>query len=104
MKLGRLALLVAVYVSLDVANPLMPGALAFGVEESVELRPAERYRGQAHLAAPTARAPEPERLATADESAVLRLPAGPAARRPRPARVVRSHLSSPLAAPSSDDH
>ena len=104
MKLARLALFVAVYVSLDVSNPLMPGALTFGVEQSVELRQAERYRGQAHLAAPLPRSPEPERLDQADESRALRSPAAPVTPASRPARGVRSHLSSPPAASSPDDH
>lgn len=104
MKLARLALLVAVYVSLDLSNPMMPGALSFGVEQSVELRQAERYRGRAHLAAPVARPPEPEGLDRADESLAPRRPAAPAPSRLRPARVMRSHLSSPLAASPSDDH
>jgi hypothetical protein len=104
MKLARLALLVAVYVSLDVSNPLMPGALTFGVEQSIELRQAERYRGQAHLSAPVPRAPEPERLDRADESRALRRPATPVTSASRPARVMRSHLSSPPAASPSDDH
>ena len=90
MKLARLALFVAVYVSLDVSNPLMPGALTFGVEQSVELRQAERYRGQAHLAAPLPRSPEPERLDRADESRALRRPAAPVTPASRPARVITS--------------
>jgi hypothetical protein len=104
MRLARLALLVAVYVALDVSNPMMPGALTFGVEESVELRRAERYRGQTHLAAPAPRAPEPERLRRADESPALRRPPGPVSLRPRPAREMQSHRSAPPAASSSDDH
>jgi len=104
MKLARLALLVAVYVSLDVSNPMMPGALTFGVEQSVELRQAERYRGQAPLAAPGPRPPEPEQLARTDALVVPRRPAAPVTPRLRPARVMRSHLPSPLAASPSDDH
>lgn len=104
MTLARLALLVAVYVSLDVSNPLMPGALTFGGEQSIELRQAERYRGQAHLAAPVPRPPEPECRDRADESLARRRPAAPMPPRLRPVRVMRSHLSSPLAASPSDDH
>jgi hypothetical protein len=41
----RLALLFAIYLSLDFSNPLMPGAVSFGVgESSVEARHGERPR------------------------------------------------------------
>lgn len=41
----RLALLFAVYLSLDFSNPLMPGAVTFGAgETSVEARHGERPR------------------------------------------------------------
>lgn len=103
MTLARLALLVAVYVSLDVSNPLMPGALTFGVEASVEVRQAERYRGQDHRA-PVPRAPEPERLDRSDQFLVVRRPAVPVPSRPRPAGVRRLPLSSSSASSSSEDH
>ena len=45
MTLSRLALLVALYLSLDVSNPMFPGALTFGLEDSVEVRQADRLRG-----------------------------------------------------------
>ena len=45
MNLLRLALLFAVYLSLDFANPLMPGAVTFGDGETVEGRQGERFRG-----------------------------------------------------------
>jgi hypothetical protein len=44
--------LVAIYVSLDVANPMMPGALTFGIDESVEVRQADRFRAHDGAAAP----------------------------------------------------
>jgi hypothetical protein len=60
MKLPRLTLLVAMYVSLDVANPLMPGALSFRVEESVEARQVDRFRGHDDVSTlPLAPASEP---------------------------------------------
>ena len=40
MTLSRLALLVALYLSLDVSNPMFPGALTFGLPNS----PATRRR------------------------------------------------------------
>ncbi|MGH7339005.1 MAG: hypothetical protein ACREKH_00800 [Candidatus Rokuibacteriota bacterium] len=52
MKLSRLTLLLAAYVSLDVSNPLMPGALCFSVEDSVEARrtdPVRIYAGTSAL-------------------------------------------------------
>jgi hypothetical protein len=45
MSLMRLALLFAIYCSLDFANPMMPGAVTFGDGESVEGRQGERPRG-----------------------------------------------------------
>jgi hypothetical protein len=39
-----LVFVVVVYVSLDVANPLMPGAVTFGTENSLDMRQADRLR------------------------------------------------------------
>lgn len=39
-----LVLLVLVYVSLDFANPLMPGAVSFDADDSVEGVHADRFR------------------------------------------------------------
>ena len=44
MRLARVALVVALCLALDVANPLMPGALGFGVQNSVDSRQADRPR------------------------------------------------------------
>jgi len=104
MTLARLALLVAVDVSFDVANPMMPGALTFGVEESVEARQSDRFRGQDDHVAPITRAPEPERLDPSDGSLTARRLPGPVTRRARQAQVTRSHLPLPPAAASSEDH
>ena len=38
----KLALLLVVYVSLDFANPMMPGAVSFNTDDSVEGRKADR--------------------------------------------------------------
>jgi hypothetical protein len=38
------SLLFAIYLSLDLSNPMMPGALCFGAQDSVEARQAERVR------------------------------------------------------------
>lgn len=44
MILSRLTFLVALYIALDVANPMMPGALAFQADDSVEVRLARVAR------------------------------------------------------------
>jgi hypothetical protein len=44
MSLLKLALLLVVYVSLDFANPMMPGAVTFDTNDSVEGRKADRGR------------------------------------------------------------
>lgn len=44
MSLLKLALLLVVYVSLDFANPMMPGAVSFDSGGSVEGRKADRGR------------------------------------------------------------
>lgn len=61
MAARRLALLLLLYVSLDVANPLMPGAVQF-VDGSVEVVQADRARAES-IAAPAllARLPALER-------------------------------------------
>jgi hypothetical protein len=104
MTLARLALLIAVYVALDVSNPMMPGALTFGIDDSVEVRQAERYRGLIHQAATIPRVPEPAGLDLFDGPRAR--PARPAPVSPalRRAPVTRSHLS--VAAPVSpiEDH
>jgi hypothetical protein len=104
MTLARVALLVAVYVSLDVSNPSMPGALTFGVEQSVEGRQSDRFRGQDHHAAPVPRAPEPERRDPSDQTLTLRRLPAPVAPRARQARVTRSRLSMPVSNASSEDN
>lgn len=103
MKWPRLTLLVAMYVSLDVANPLMSGALSFGVEDSVEARQVDRFRGHDGVSTlPLAPASEPlapversvtrSRLVTAASSHLWR------------AHVTRSDPSLMAPAPSPEDH
>jgi len=97
-----LVLVVAVYVSLDIANPLMPGAVTFGVENSLDMRQADRLRVHDATAlspalpvselqaevrpTPLLGAWSPQTLATASP----------------PARRARSSLLAPAA--SSEDH
>lgn len=104
MTLARLALFVAVYVTLDLSNPMMPGALTFGGDSSLEMRQADRFRGQAPEAAPIPRAPAPERRDPADRPVTLgRLPA-PETLRLRQPHVARSRLSLPAPTAPSEDH
>jgi hypothetical protein len=100
--LTRLALLVAAYLSLDVSNPMMPGALTFGVEESVEVRPSDRFRGPDPDVALVPRVPDPERVAPSDDALALRR-VSPAPRS-RPAAVTRSRLALPAPTPPAEDH
>ena len=102
--LARLALLVATYLSLDVSNPMMPGALTFGVEESVEVRPSDRFRGQDRHVAPIPRVPEPERLDPSDRSLIGRRLPAPVSPRSRSAHVTRSRLSVAAPASPAEDH
>ncbi|HUG38762.1 MAG TPA: hypothetical protein VML54_17520 [Candidatus Limnocylindrales bacterium] len=102
MTLAKMALLFALYVSLDLSNPMMPGALTFGVEESVDMRQSDRVRGGDDAALTPLRGPErfapPERSVTP-----LRAPA-PVTAGSRRAHVTRSHPSLPTAPSSSEDH
>jgi hypothetical protein len=97
-----LALIVVVYVSLDVSNPLMPGALTFGVD-SVEARQADRFRGHDD-GTPLPLAPGAERLAPVERSVTLSRTPAPAMPCCRQAHVTRSHPSLRAPAPSPEDH
>ena len=103
MTLSRLALLVALYLSLDVSNPMFPGALTFGLEDSVEVRQADRLRGHDDgMPLPLARGSE--RLALSERSgASSRAPAPPIPRFRR-AHAPRAHLPLRAPAPSFEDH
>jgi hypothetical protein len=60
MKLPRLTLLLAIYVSFDLSSPLMPGALRFSVQDSVEARRTDTFRiSTATSALPLAPVPKP---------------------------------------------
>jgi hypothetical protein len=104
MTLARLALLVGVYVTLDVANPMMPGALTFGVEESVEVRPSERLRDQIGKVVLVAAVPD---AAGVDVVPRMRVPSprsAPITWASRRAHMTRSQLSVPHALSSSEGH
>lgn len=103
MKVPWLALIVVVYVSLDVSNPMMPGALMFGVENSVEARQADRFRGHDD-GAPLPLAPGAEPLAPEERAVTRSRTPAPAMPCGRQAHVTRSHPSLPAPAPSPEDH
>jgi hypothetical protein len=101
MKWSRLTLLLAVYVTLDVSSPLMPGALCFSVEDSVEARRTAPVRIHAGASAlPLA----PSKPLTPVEPGIARSrlisAVNPHFRR---AHVTRSDPSPPASAPSSED-
>lgn len=100
MTWSRLALLVVLYVALDVMNPMIPGALVFEAEDSVEARQGLRFRAHDD-ATPFARAPE--HLPRLECRLVVTRPASPAPRVSRP-HVTRSGLSSrpPPSSPEDD--
>ena len=102
MTLARLALLLAIYMSLDLSNPLMPGALTFGVQDSVEARQSDRVRGEDDAALTPLRGAE--RLAPPERSAPLFRSAAPVTVRFRRAHITRSHPSLPQPASPSEDH
>ena len=103
MVLARLALLVAAYLSLDVANPMMPGALTFGVEESVEARQADRSRGQ-DLDVARLGTPQPAHLDPPGRTLTRHRLPGPAMPRAGRVPVTRSSLSLPAALRPAEDH
>jgi hypothetical protein len=97
MNLAWLVWLVALYVSLDVSNPLMPGALMFGmgVGESVQVRQADRLRVDDD-AGPLPLWPAPKRIEPVEQDAVLaRMPA------PNVPRTRQSHVEHPRRAVST---
>jgi hypothetical protein len=103
MRRCWLIVALTLYLALDVANPLMPGALTFGVEDSVEVRQAERLRvHQNILLLPTA-APS-ERVALIDHQPVVSRAPVPDIPWTSPSRMqrARSSLSAPPSSP--EDH
>ena len=103
MTLAKLALLVGVYVSLDLSNPMMPGALAFGVEETVEGVQSDRSRGDNHAPLVALRLGS-RRLDPATRSATLHRPRAPLTPRIWQPRIIRVPPSLPAAASPSEDH
>jgi hypothetical protein len=98
--LSRLSLLVALYVLLDVATPMLPGALVFSADDSVETHQAPRFRAHDD-ASPSA--PAPDRVRSIEPILVAPRSAF-SAPRVRRAHVVRPRLPSPASAVSAEDH
>jgi len=99
VTLSRLTFLVALYITLDLTNPMMPGALGFSSDDSVEVQlfRAPRLHDVATLSARASERPEP-----IVEDPV---PSFPVVNAPRTcsAHVTRSCLPSPARAASSED-
>ena len=100
MRKCSLVLAVTLYLSLDVANPLMPGALTFDAETSLELRQAERFRGPHDVVAATQSFDRVDGVADAAFTRALRPVEEIAAPSP-PLRRARSSLFS-ASVPSDD--
>jgi hypothetical protein len=101
MRPSWLVLAVVIYVSLDVANPLMPGAVTFGLEDSLDMRQVDRLRAH-DVTALSPALPVSELQGEVRSTPVLGSwspHTGPTA--PPPARRARSSLVAP-AAPSED--
>lgn len=105
LPLLPVALVVALYLALDVANPLMPGALGFGVQNSVDSRQADRARADDVTDPPSPR-PTGAHVDPIDlDVARLRpAPAPPRARAPHaPRRALPAFAPHAAPAPSDDD-
>jgi hypothetical protein len=105
MPLMHLALVVALYLALDVANPLMPGALGLGVQNSVDSHHADRLRVD-DVTGPLPPAPTREQVVSLDPAtAGLRAaPGAPRVRTPHAPRRTLAPFSTHAAPAPSDDH
>ncbi|MGH7341682.1 MAG: hypothetical protein ACREKH_14415 [Candidatus Rokuibacteriota bacterium] len=103
MRFGWLTLAVAVYISLDVANPLMPGALTFGIEDSVEIRLAERFRSHHNVVSIPATPPS-ERAGQIDRQTFVSLVRAADIPRTSPSHIRRARSSLSAPASSLQDH
>jgi hypothetical protein len=105
MSLLKLALLLAVYVSLDFSNPMMPGAVSFDADDSVEGRRADRGR-EADADASAARLPAaaPLRSAAAAPAVMGRARPAPRGTPVWQPHVPRSYPSASSSTAPSEDH
>lgn len=102
----RLTLLLLVYISLDFANPLMPGAVQFDGGGAVDVVQADRARPQlATIAIDTSPAPEPVTMLRVNMQAVRQssLRQSPSSSDILP-RIWRTPFRSSDTPPSSEDH
>jgi hypothetical protein len=98
----RLIYLLAVYLTLDVANPMMPGALVLSVADSVEVRMAPRLSVEdvAGAQAGTLECREPvSTLLAVSAPVVVR-----AVHHPSRTHAPRLHLSASTPAPPFEEH
>jgi hypothetical protein len=91
----RLVFLLTLYLTLDVADPMMPGALVLSVEDSVELRLAQRLSVDDVAATRAGTTEDRESVGTLPAS---RTPSAVRATRPRRRHASRPRL--PIADPA----
>lgn len=102
MDVRRLILLVSLYVTLDLANPFMPGAFQFDVDSSVEATRRQPPSPVMRLAAPDA---PPAALDRASPSARVQQPIGPRPTVGAWLGDLRARHPAPAEPPApSDDH
>jgi hypothetical protein len=102
--LSRLSFLVALYVLLDVATPMLPGALVFSAEDSVETHQAPRFRAHDD-ASPSAPASDRVRPIEPLAPILVSRRAAFSAPRVRRAHIARPRLPSRTSASSAaEDH
>jgi hypothetical protein len=102
MSLLKLALLLAVSVSLEFSNPMMPGAGGLGTEDSVKGRQSDRGR-DADAGAPRLPAAAPHRIVPGPPSSALRARPAPAGEPTWRVHVRRSYPSSSRSFASSEE-
>lgn len=102
--LQRLVLLLLVYVAVDFANPLMPGAVSFNPDDSVEgVRASQARVGDAPVMAVPPRGPD--RLQTpASGRPIARVEPVIPPPRERLGHRLRAPAPPPASAQSSEDH
>lgn len=102
MRWQWLVLLSTVYLALDLGNPLMPGALTFGVDGSVEARQSDRPRDEGRAQLPPT--PHWAPVSSSSESTLrARMPAVQSSRMTAPRRQHHARSSLFVPAPSADD-
>jgi hypothetical protein len=105
LALADAALVVALCLTVDVANPLMPGALGLGLENSIDSRQADRPRAD-DVTEPPGPTPTRERVELLDRAIASRpaVPDAPRARAPRAPRRTPPAPSARAVPDPGDDH